>query len=207
MKRKRKHRTHGIRILTVSDIESKELKQQVADKTLPPVDLVLSCGDMAPEYLSYIRERIDSPLFYVKGNHDIRYTPNNPMGCMNIHGRIIQFKTLNILGLEGSMWYNGGPNQYTDKQMRKIILGQWFSIWRKGGIDMVITHAAPRHIKDAEDRCHIGFESFIKLLNTYEPAYFIHGHIHREFQSGEERVTKCGSTRVINTCGYNIIEV
>lgn len=206
MKRNRKT-IYGIRLLTVSDIEDKTLRQKIADKALPPIDLVISCGDMAPEYLSFLRNRIDAPLFYVKGNHDLRYSPTNPVGCRNIHGRVIRFKTMNILGLEGSMWYNGGPNQYTDMQMRKIIFGKWFSIWRKGGIDMVIAHAAPRHVQDAEDRCHIGFESFVKLIEKYEPAYFIHGHIHKQFENDQDRVTVYRNTRVINTCGYHILEV
>ena len=105
------------------------------------------------------------------------------------------------------MWYNGGVNQYTDKEMRKIILKLWFSIWRKGGIDIVVTHAPPRHIHDAEDRCHMGFESFAKLIKKRKPGYFIHGHIHKEFKSLEERITMVDSTRVVNTCGYTILEV
>ena len=47
---------------------------------------------------------------YVKGNHDIRYTSSNPVGCENIHKKIVCFKSLNILGLEGSIWYNGEIN-------------------------------------------------------------------------------------------------
>lgn len=198
---------HNIRILTVSDFVDKSLTQMVENKTLEPVDLIISCGDLAPEYLSFLRDRLDKPLLYVKGNHDIRYTPSNPVGCENIHAKLRRFKSLNILGLEGSIWYNGGVNQYTDMEMKKIIFGMWFSIWRKGGIHMVITHAPPRHIHDAEDRCHMGFESFIKLINKRNPDYFIHGHIHKDFKNHKDRMTIINTTKVINTCGYTILEV
>ena len=198
---------HNLKILAVSDFVDKSLSQMVEDKTLEPVDLIISCGDLAPEYLSFLRDRLDKPLFYVKGNHDIRYTPSNPVGCENIHARVVQFKSLNILGLEGSMWYNGGVNQYTDKEMEKIIFGMWFFIWRKRGIHMVITHAPPRHIHDAQDPCHMGFESFIKLIDKRKPEFFIHGHIHKDFKNHEERITTVSSTKVINTCGYTILEV
>ncbi|MCD4722540.1 MAG: Icc-like protein, partial [Desulfobacula sp.] len=114
---------HNIRILTVSDFVDKSLTQMVENKTLEPVDLIISCGDLAPEYLSFLRDRLDKPLLYVKGNHDIRYTPSNPVGCENIHAKLRRFKSLNILGLEGSIWYNGGVNQYTDMEMKKIIFG------------------------------------------------------------------------------------
>lgn len=197
----------SLKILAVSDFVDKSLTQRVESKTLEPVDLIISCGDLAPEYLSFLRNRLDKPLFYVKGNHDIRYLPSNTMGCENIHARIVQFKSLNILGLEGSLWYNGGPNQYSDRQMNRIIAGMWFSIWRKGGIHLVITHAPPRHIHDAEDRCHMGFESFVKLINKRKPRYLIHGHIHKDHNTHEERITEVGQTKVINTCGYTIIEV
>ncbi|RLC05492.1 MAG: Icc-like protein [Deltaproteobacteria bacterium] len=204
-----KNRTtpHNIKILSVSDFVDKSLTQMVENKTLKPVDLIVSCGDMDPEYLSFLRDRLDKPLFYVKGNHDIRYTASNPVGCKNIHGKLIRFKSLNIIGLEGSLWYNGGMNQYTDREMKKIIFGMWFTILRKGGINMVITHAPPRHIHDANDRCHMGFESFVTLLNKKKPDYFIHGHIHKEFKTPDDRITTVNSTKVINTCGYTILEV
>jgi len=197
----------AIRILTVSDFIDKSLTQMVEDKTLKPVDLIISCGDMPPEYLSFLRDRLDKPLFFVKGNHDIRYSISNPVGCENIHAKIVRFQGLNITGLEGSLWYNGGVNQYTDKEMQKIISGMWFSFWRKGIINLVITHAPPRHIHDAEDRCHMGFDSFVKLIDKREPDFFIHGHIHKEFTTDKERVSIMNNTKVINTCGYTILEV
>ncbi len=196
-----------IRILSVSDFIDLELTRQVEGKRLGSVDLILSCGDMPPEYLSFLRDRLDRPLFYVKGNHDIRYTEGNPMGCRNIHERIVRFRGLRIMGLEGSMWYNGGPNQYTDAQMRKIIFWTTFSLWRRRSIDIVMTHAPPRHVNDGEDLCHKGFESFNRLIAGRRPRFFVHGHVHRHFESPGDRITRVGSTSVVNTCGYTFLEV
>lgn len=195
------------RILTVSDFEDKSLTRMVETKTLEPVDLIISCGDLPPEYLSFLRDRLDKPLLYVKGNHDIRYSSYNPMGCEDIHAKIVRFNSLKILGLEGSIWYNGGPNQYTDQEMKKIIFSMWFSIWRNHGVDIVVTHAPPRHIHDAEDRCHMGFESFVSLIEKRKPDFFIHGHIHKDFKDPDDRITKIKTTKVVNTCGHTILEV
>ena len=200
-------RVHNLRILVVSDLIDKDLTRNIQNKSLPPIDLVISCGDLTPEYLSLIRNRLDAPLYYVKGNHDIRYTPSNTMGCENIHARIIRAGSLNILGLEGSMWYNGGPNQYTDAMMKKMIFWMELQIWRKKPIHMVVTHASPRHIHDREDLCHMGFDSFNRLIKKLCPAYFIHGHIHEAFESFEDRITRVDTTQVINTCGHIIIEI
>ncbi len=200
-------KTHGRKILAVSDFIDKTLTRMVETKSLEPVDFIISCGDLDPEYLSFLRDRLDRPLFYVKGNHDIRYTPTNPIGCENIHRRIISVGCLNILGLEGSMWYNGGANQYTEAMMKKHLLGLWFSLWRKKRIHLVVTHAPPRHIHDKEDVCHRGFECFAALIRKRQPDYFIHGHVHRDFETCADRITRVNNTRIVNTCGYTIIEV
>ncbi len=198
---------HHLTILTLSDYIDKELTRRVESRQLPPIDLIISCGDLEPEYLSFLRERLERPLFYVRGNHDVRYTASNPMGCENIHARIMSMGSLNILGLEGSKWYNGGPNQYTEKMMKKIIFWMGFQIWRKRPIHMVVTHAPPRHIHDREDPCHMGFENFVRLMEKQRPDYLIHGHIHRAFDTFDARVTQVVHTKIINTCGYAIIKV
>ncbi|MCP4672062.1 MAG: Icc-like protein [Desulfobacula sp.] len=198
---------HNLKILAVSDLVDKSLTKMVEDNSLEHVDLIISCGDLTPEYLSFLKNKLEKPLFYVKGNHDIRYTHSNLLGCENIHAKLVRFKTLNILGLEGSIWYSGGVNQYTDRQMNKIISRMWFSIWKKGGVNIVVTHAPPRDIHDGPDHCHTGFDSFVKLIDKRKPDYFIHGHIHKEFNSFEERTTMVNSTKVINTCGFTIFKI
>ena len=195
-----------VKILAVSDFIDSDLEDKVKQKALEPVDLIISCGDLAPEYLSFLRDRLDRPLYYIKGNHDLRYTPSNPAGCDNIHARIKQFNGLKIMGLEGSMWYNGGVNQYTDAQMKHIIFRMWLSLWFKGGVDIVVTHAPPRHIHDRNDLCHRGFESFAALIRRRNPQYLIHGHIHKEFTHPDHRITRVNQTRVVNACGYTILE-
>ena len=171
------------------------------------VNLILSCGDLPPEYLSRMVHHLKAPLYYVSGNHDFRYDAKSPEGGDNLHGRLIQIGGINILGLEGSHWYNGGPYQYTEWQMRSIIRRLRPTIWWRGGVDVVVSHSPPRHIGDAEDPCHMGFECFRWLINKYHPHYFIHGHIHRNFLDPSERVTVVNTTRVVNTYGYCILEI
>jgi Icc-related predicted phosphoesterase len=196
-----------MKILSVSDIVVPELSNRFDGRPFEGIDLILSCGDLPPEYLAFIRERLDAPLFYVRGNHDLRYRSAPPAGCENIHRRRITFKGLRILGLEGSRWYNGGPIQYREFQMRQMIWRMLPKLWMGGGVDMVITHAPPRHINDAEDRCHRGFESYVKLISRFQPRYFIHGHIHTHFSEPSQRVTRVGKTQVINTFAFHLLEV
>ena len=99
------------------------------------------------------------------------------------------------------------PYQYTEEQMRAIIRRLRPTIWWQGGLDVVVTHAPPRYIHDAEDLCHRGFKSFRWLIDKYQPNFFIHGHIHQNFSNPSERVTVVNATKVVNTYGYNILEI
>lgn len=196
-----------MKILTVSDYTVPLLYDQFATERFQGVDLILSCGDLEPEYLSFLFTVFNVPLYYICGNHDIRFDSKPPCGCVNLHARIIRFQGVNILGLEGSRWYNGGPYQYTESQMRRKIRGLRLKIWWAGGVDVIITHAPPRYIHDEEDPCHKGFKSYRWLIEHYSPRYFIHGHIHRNFSSSSERITLVDKTKVINTYGYNLFEI
>lgn len=196
-----------MRILSVSDYVVPELYDQFDSEKFSNIDLILSCGDLPPEYLSFLLSTLNVPLYYVRGNHDIRYDSKPPLGCANLHGKFVSFKGLKLFGLEGSRWYNGGPSQYTEKEMKKKIFTLMPSLWWHRNFNIIITHAPPRYIHDEEDPCHRGFKSYNKLIERYQPDYFIHGHIHKKFTDASQRVTLAGRTKVINTFGYNILEI
>ncbi len=196
-----------MKILSVSDRVVSTLYDNFDAERFPKVDLILSCGDLPPEYLSYLVASFNVPLYYVRGNHDIRYDSKPPDGCIDLNARLIRFQGVNLLGFEGSRWYSGGPHQYTENEMRKIIRGLRPKIWWRKGIDIIITHAPPRYIHDAEDLCHRGFKSFRWLIDRYCPIYFIHGHIHANFSDPAERITKINKTKVVNTYGYYLFEI
>ncbi|MCR5290746.1 MAG: metallophosphoesterase [Treponema sp.] len=116
-----------------------------------------------------------------------------------------------IAGVSGSLRYNNGINQYTEKEMKLHLLKMWPQLYLnklKYGryLDIFLTHAAPRHIHDLEDPCHKGFECFNWFISKFQPQYFIHGHIHL-YDLRTERVTKSNQTTVINAFGYHVIEI
>jgi len=196
-----------MKILTVSDCVESVLYDRFDAGRFPGMDLILSCGDLPPEYISFLVNMFNVPLYYVLGNHDIRFNSKPLGGCIDLHAKLIQVQGINILGLEGSHWYNGGPHQYTEGQMRKTIRSLRARIRRQGGVDIIISHAPPRHIHDAEDQCHKGFKIFKWLIDHYSPSYFIHGHIHFKFTDPSERITIVNKTKVINSYGYYLFEI
>lgn len=196
-----------MKILTVSDYVVPALYDHFKAERFPGIDLILSCGDLPAEYLSFLVTMFNVPLFYVCGNHDVHYDQNPPEGCVNVDGKVVVHRGLRILGLEGSHWYNGKPHQYTQRQMWRKIRKVRLQLWRKGGVDLIMTHAPPRHIHDAEDICHQGFESFCWLIDRYAPRYFLHGHMHFTYTTNARRITVVKETRVINSYGYYILEI
>lgn len=197
-----------MKILSVADRVEKDLLETVGGgPAIDGVELILSCGDLPPEYLSALRNRYETPLLYVLGNHDVRYGESPPSRCIPVDRRIIQFDKTKIVGFSGSRWYNGNINQYTEEQMAGFIGRLRFTLWRQKGVDLVLTHAPPRFVHDAEDQCHRGFRSFRRFIDKYQPHFFIHGHIHTMFADDKERITTVNSTSVINSYGYYVFEI
>ncbi len=194
--------------MTVSDTVTDELLETVGGGPfLKGIDLIISCGDLPPEFLTSLKHRYNVPLMYVLGNHDLRYNTSPPIGSRCIDRQLATFNNLRIVGFSGSRWYNGGVNQYREKEMGRFIGRMRFTLWRHGAPDIVVTHAAPRYVNDAEDRCHKGFKSFGKVIKKYSPSYLIHGHIHKLFQEDSERITTVNSTQVINSYGFFVLEI
>ena len=193
--------SHTMKILTVADRVVPDLLRPHNPLNITAPDLILGCGDLPPEYLTQLRERFNVPVFYVRGNHDIRHPATPPIGCTDLDMRIERYQGLRFMGLEGSRWYNGGPFQYSESQMRRRLARMRPKIWWYRGIDVVVTHAPPRHVQDQEDRCHRGFNTLNRLIAACAPRYLIHGHIHRHFEDGIERITQVNQTKVVNSYG------
>ena len=196
-----------MKILTIADTESSMLWDFYQSHYLEDIVLILSAGDLDPDYLSFLVTLGHAPVLYVPGNHDSVYDRRPPSGCINIDGKLYVHEGLRILGLGGSMAYNGGTNQYTEAEMRRRALKMFFPIRRYRGFDILLTHAPAKGFHDLPDTAHRGFEIFNTLIDRWQPAWHIHGHIHNTYGSAFVREDKRGNTTVINACEKHIIEI
>ena len=196
-----------MRILALSDHESPYLWDYFTRDKLDGIDLILSCGDLKPEYLSFIATFAHCPVLYVHGNHDDRYEKNPPLGCICIDGDLYEHEGLRILGLGGSMRYKDGVNQYTDRQMAWRVWKLKPRLFRKKGFDILLTHAPGQDMVDCHDLAHMGFSTFNRLLDKYHPALFLHGHTHLNYGRSIPRESTYGSTRVVNAYERYILEL
>lgn len=213
-----------MRILTVSDKVEPVLYGPYIRERVGKVDLILACGDLPYYYLDYIVSLLDVPIFLVHGNDDKpvqRHSAGEPEAdhheaglqwAIDLHGEVYNHSGLLLAGLEGCRRYSPGkPYQYSEPEVRlqtlklggRLVLNKM----RHGRhLDIMMTHAPPRGIHDAEDVPHQGFESYLWLINRFQPMLFIHGHQHI-YNRNLATETMLGKTRILNTYGYRVIDL
>jgi Icc-related predicted phosphoesterase len=122
-----------MKILLISDVEERSLWDYWNDATaerLADVGLVLSAGDLKPEYLEFLVTMLNVPLVYVRGNHDGMYDKRPPEGCENADGKLLEVECgrgdsrqkVRILGLGGSIRYrDDSSDMYTEREMEQRV--------------------------------------------------------------------------------------
>lgn len=196
-----------MRILAVSDVESKALWDYFDKKRLEGIDVIVSCGDLDPRYLSFLATFFKGPVLYVHGNHDSGYKSCPPEGCICIEDTIYEYKGVRFMGLGGSMRYKEGPHQYTQREMEVRALKMFFKIKRAGGFDVLVSHSPAYGLGDGKSLTHTGFKVFLKLMDKFSPKVFVHGHVHLSYDPMCKRVRKYGDTTVINAYEKYVFEV
>ena len=97
-----------MKILAVSDVESKALWDYFDKSRLEEIDMILSCGDLDPNYLSFLATFAHGPVLYIHGNHDTGYERTPPEGCVCIENRVFEYQGLRIAGLGGWLCVQSG---------------------------------------------------------------------------------------------------
>lgn len=187
-----------MKILAIADEESAYYWDYFQKEKLEGIDIIISCGDLDPTYLSFLATFTSAPVLYVHGNHDEKYDKIPPDGCICIDDTIYVHNGIRILGLGGSMRYRDGKYQYTERGMRKRVRKLAIKLFWHRGFDILVTHAPAYQLNDARDLPHQGFKVFLSLLEKYKPRLFLHGHVHLSYGRSHKRYDKYQDTHVIN---------
>jgi hypothetical protein len=214
-----------VRTLAVSDEEVAGLRTAAARRY--DVALVLGAGDLPFDYLADLANTLDRPGVMVPGTHDRDLSgfsqrrglwmraghPSDwpgPAGFENADVRVVDVAGLRIAGLGGCLRYRPGPNQWSEAEQarrgrRLVRIAR--RARRKDGraVDVLLTHAPPRHCGDREDGPHRGFECLHPLVEALRPRLLVHGHIHPHGEPVPDRML--GSTRVVNVVGRKVVDV
>ncbi len=199
-----------LRILAVSDEESKFIWEHFDPELFRGVELILSCGDLKASYLSYLVTMIPAPLFYVYGNHDGSYDRNPPLGCQCIDGRVVEYRGVRIAGLGGCRGDDPtNPYQLTEDRMARRVKKLQSDMRRERKLDILVTHAPAAGVGDTAN-FHQGFQCFHQLYRDNAPALHLYGHLHRTNHHGmdaRQGVYQVGLTRAVNCTGYRLLEI
>ena len=202
----------NVKILCISDHVEPMLHGPKLTSYAEGVEAVISCGDLPFDYLEYVITCLGVPLYYVLGNHDPASDgPEHPEGCTPLDGRVVDAEGMVLVGLSGSRLYSGGPNQYTERQMRGRAWALSIRILARKlagrpAPQIFVSHAPPFGLGDREDLAHIGFESFLGLIDRHKPSLWLHGHVHLYGPEGQ-RVARRGETKIVNAFGHLLLEV
>jgi len=206
-----------MKILALSDNVISFIYSPQVKRRFQGVDLLLGCGDLSYNYLEYVYDALDVPLYFVRGNHDqvVEYGSGTqrtyPHGGIDLHGKACFIKGILLAGVEGSLRYRPGMFQYSQSEM-------WLHVFRLAPallknrlvhgryLDVFISHAPPAGIHCETDLPHRGIEAFRWLIDFFKPAYFIHGHIHIQ-RPDSITESQVGRTCIINTFGFREIEI
>ena len=198
-----------MKILAVSDMESRFIWEHFDPEVFSGIDLIISCGDLKSSYLSYLVTMIPAPLFYVFGNHDQEYVRKPPFGCESIDGRVLEHKGLRVGGLGGCMGSDPTNDfQYTEAQMEKRVKRFQSELRRRKQIDIFVSHAPIQGIGDGDDEFHRGFACFSEIYRLNQPTLHLFGHRHLSGNPvNKSAVYQSGNVTLINCTGYRIIDL
>ncbi|HET7026064.1 MAG TPA: metallophosphoesterase [Candidatus Limnocylindrales bacterium] len=206
------------RLLAVSDDEDPALDRAVNRDGLAPVDLVVGCGDLSPEYLSFVTDSLRAPLLYVRGNHDqgaawvaeARKRLPLPLGPQGAGPDLAA--GLSIVGL-------GWPRVENEQRVpdeRAAWLQAIRAVMGRGLVHggagrgrqplIVLSHVPPRGYGDMPDsNYHRGFAGYRWLLGRLRPALWLHGHVHPA--AAEAVIVQAGPTPIINVTGVTLLSL
>lgn len=196
-----------MKILVLSDEEVKTLWEYFDPTKLEGIELVISCGDLDPDYLSFIATFTHAPVLYVHGNHDTKYAQRPPLGCICIDDTVYRYKGLHIAGLGGCMKYSESDHMYTQFEM---FIRSWKLIPKillRGGLDILVAHAPAYQLGDDKDLAHTGFKAFVQMMNLWKPKFLLHGHVHANYGQKFQRTITYKDTTIVNGFMEYVIEV
>lgn len=200
-----------IRFLAASDEQDPALEHEVNRTALGPIDGVIGCGDLEPNWLSFLADAFHAPLVYVRGNHDrggaweARHGVPAPMGA----GDATRLDGIAIAGLEWPGVHGRGNHRHDGLAWAHIlrIAARSVGARLRGRTEpvLMISHAPPAGAGDSPDAYHRGFAAYRWLMDRLRPPLWLHGHT--AVASVPELETVVGATTLVNVTGAVLVEL
>jgi hypothetical protein len=199
-----------IRILAVSDEADASLDSAATREALGPVDLIVGAGDLQPEYLAFVTDAFGAPLRYVRGNHDVGaawlHAERELLPAPMADATVVAEAGLSLIGFSGSPVYSDRGHEVSATRMWARAVQGWVRARGRGPM-VVVTHAPPRDLNDADDLAHRGFTSFRWLIDRLAPPLWLHGHTALVRRGLDGRCARLDGTLLYNCTGATVVEL
>lgn len=201
-----------IRFLAASDEPERALEHAINREALGELDGILGCGDLEPEWLTFLADHFNVPLVYVRGNHDRggewEERPIRVPGSLE-PGRLERLAGIGIVGMGWPGLSEPGNRRQPWLAWRQTLAIGWGVLRRAltGRREplVVLSHVPPSGVGDAPDPYHTGFPAYRWLLGRLRPPVWLHGHT--TTASVPTLIERSGDTMVANTTGAILVEL
>jgi Icc-related predicted phosphoesterase len=196
-----------VRLLAVSDQVERAFDFEPNRTSLGSIDGVLGCGDLEPDYLSFLADAFRVPLLYVRGNHDRgggweagrRTLP----GALD--GRVARLAGIAVGGLSWPWEVNGKPLR-DDRAAWRQSIGFRLRTWLGPAPQIMVSHVPPLGLGDTlEDPYHRGFRAYHWLCSSVHPVLWLHGHT--SMAASPSWHVEWGGTTLVNVTGAVLVEL
>lgn len=209
------------RILAVSDERDPALEEPSVRREIGPLDAVVGCGDLDPDYLAMLGDAFLCPLVFVRGNHDRGLGWGE--GSVVLPETMADGRPIKVGGalMIGLSWpgEQHGPARRDDFAAWRQSFGAAARLaartLRRGRVGatgasddplIIVSHVPPEGAGDVpDDPYHRGFRSYRWLAASLQPQLWLHGH--SQVAACRTLVDRLGPTTVMNVTGAALIEL
>lgn len=199
----------AVRLLAVSDEIEPSLWEHLDRDAVGKLDLLVSCGDLPPDYLCYLEGVLRAPLLYVTGNHDLDDAWKHEARRL-LPARESTPELTTAAGLDVALIDWPGQSKARTRSQERIAWANAVRVWvgaalRRRGPAIVVSHVAPHETEDPRDVYHRSFRAYGWLARQLRPPLWLHGHT--TAASDPHRVTLIGPTTCVNVTGAYLIDL
>lgn len=197
-----------VHLLAVSDEPAASLGDARNRAAIEPIDAVLGCGDLEPDYLDFLADAFHAPLLFVRGNHDRggAWDAGRRLVPVALSGRLERVAGLDFAGLS---WPSFGRERAEHSEMSaatQALRLYLLAVTHRRRPDIMLSHVPPRAAGDIpNDPYHTGFAGYRWLCRRLRPALWLHGHT--TVAAAEHWRSSLGSTTLINVTGATLIRL
>jgi uncharacterized protein len=197
-----------VRLLAVSDEREAALGHARNRRALEPVSVIVGCGDLEPDYLSFLGDAFHAPLLYVRGNHDHggAWEAGQEVAPMPLGGRFERAAGVTFAGLGWPSRLSGRAERDEGSAWRQALALYLRARLRGPRPSVVLSHVPPRDLgDDPSDPYHTGFVAYRWLCRRLQPVLWLHGHT--TLAAARQWRTELGGTTLVNVTGAALIEL